>query len=272
MNKKLKVARPTPFCQLLNQYPHLKTNKFNLEDTLDMDIVVVNNSYPLPQVDYFSSYFRKHGGTPLPRVIFGIKNTAFKAMYEKAVAFRTLGENHITALKIYLGLQDFSIVPIFQAVYTKETSEGEYSVIGESDRYLYDTSTEVFVPYDELSGFEAAYQSNINIKHQQSSSFGTFIRGTDSEAVIYPFQTIYTLMYDNRNDGDEYILLTNALSIDKTTGKLLIKHSLLLLATATEHGLLDLKDKYANRSHLCPPGCGSITDFDIIHVGPTSCP
>lgn len=262
-----KNLRPTPFCDLILNFPFLK-DKINLEDTLDMQIAEVLAGSPLPQIENFNSYIRLNNGYTLPRIVFGIKHTAFKDLYLKAQGLVPAGSNHITALKINLGIKNGILFPVFIPICTVNDGNNNYTVIEYTEQYTYNYSAGLFEKCDDWKTLISDYQTSIAIRHNGGPQFENYILNSDSEAIIYPFQTIYTMILDS--SPYPFVLLTNSLATDKNSGALLCQHSILLMATSSSIGIIG-HNVYANRSHLCPP-CNIISDFDIIRLGPTTCP
>lgn len=256
------LVRPTPISDLLTEFTFL--TEMEQESKLDMALAVVPIMNPMPQIEQFKHHFKWKDHTSLDVIAMGIKNTAFQVLYQKALSKYQEGDTYITALRIHHGATDCSQVLFFSPVYLKSSDGINFNVI-EVGRYLYDDKKEEFVEF-YIPGLDTDYRGNILVKPSLSSAHGGFISGRDVESVTYSFQTIYTMIFDSLNYNKDYVTITNALPVDKETGDLLYKHSLLLMATETEHGTVDptFNGNYANRSHLCPPGCRKISDLDSI--------
>lgn len=254
------MSRPTPVTDLVTKFSFL--NNMGNEFLLDMEPAVVPTTNPMPQIIDFRLYFKWKDNTYLDFIAMGIKNTAFKKLYEKAYTKHTDGDVYLTALRIHHGASSYSQELFFSPIYLKSTDGGANFSVTELGRYMYDHQSETFIE-EVIPGIDVEYRANIQVK-PLAGSFGGFSSGTDVESVTYPFQTIYTMIFDSLAYNENYVTITNALPKDKATGNLLIKHSLLLMAAETEIGAVypTFHGNYANRSHLCPPGCRIISDLD----------
>jgi len=262
--------RPIPYAELIAEFPFLENN-MNLEDGLDMELAEVYKPPTLPVIVDFSQIVKlRNGNFPHPpnaAPVACIKNTAFEKLYKEALKLRKPGEQHVTALRISFGLTNTSheVKLLFQAVYAKLDTGKDYDVIENGEIYYYDEPSCTFELYALAEDVRRNYRRNVLVKHVGDQSPTAFIEGIDTESVTFPFQTIYTLMYDNR--PDDYILIYNALPANKEMSEVEYKHGLLLTSSDEEREkrkLLDFKNKYANRSHLCPPGCNKLRDLDVI--------
>ncbi|TSJ45381.1 hypothetical protein [Fluviicola chungangensis] len=255
------MSRPTPITQLVAKFPFL--NGMGNEFLLDMEPAVVPTTNPMPQIVDFRSHFKWKDNNYLDVIAMGIKNTALKDLYQKASSKYSNGDVYLTALRIHHGASGYSQELFFSPLYLKSTDGGVNFQVTELGRYMYDHQNEVFIE-GVASGVDIEYRTNIYVKPTLAGSFGNFSSGADVESVTYPFQTIYTMIFDSLTYNENYVTITNALPKDKATGNLLIKHSLLLMAAETEIGAIypTFHGNYANRSHLCPPGCRIISDLD----------
>ena len=270
MEQKKGAPRPTPFPALMNAFIYLK-DSINLEDQLDLQYAEVPNPPILPQISTFNNAFKLNNGpTTIPEVVVKIKKDAFKLLYDEVVKLRK-PENHITCLRIWHGLTklttEHKLKPLFQVIYTVKSATGQYSVVEGSEIYHYDGN--VFKPYSGAEDLRRNYRENIRIKKITGGSYDPLNVGLETESVTFPFQTIFTLILDNLPDNDDAVIIVNSLATNKEQTEIYHKHALLLFATKMEEdqkgteAFVIIKDKYANRSHLCPPGCDKILDFDL---------
>ncbi len=272
MEEKLLDPYPTPFCRIIDplNFPNLR-NKINLEDTLNLALAVVNDVDALPQIDQFNSFFKLKNGHNLPNPMVDIAYDAFEAMYTEAFKLRTADEKFITGLRIYYALTgaNFDVKLLFKPVcYNWNAAQNRYDFVEGTKKYFY-TVADGFKEYTGTENIERNYRDQISILHDGAGAFGNHDSTSDANSVTYPFQTIYTLMTDNKNDGDNFVTVKNAL-YRKPDGTLSAKHSLLL---RTIRVAVDFRDMYANRSHLCPPGCSFLTktELDVHSQGVTIC-
>lgn len=189
---------------------------------------------------------------------------AMEELYIEAGKISHTTQGHVTGLKIYFGVKTDSasgmqqIFPIYQPLYMqREQSE----IIGaavyhalEDRYYVFESDAIRQITNAEADEYREHYRQQVTIKHYEEHDFTDFRKDHDVEGVIFPFQTIFTLMYDN--DVQE-VYLYNAIR-KKNIGREGIWHCILLLPEEMElffgnGGILD--GKYANRSRLCPPDC-----------------
>jgi len=262
MKKNAIPKRQIPYDKLKVAFP-LVGDKINKETMLDMEIAEVEIIGTLPQTVRFYSIVRlKDTTVTLDMDILEIYKDAFATLYQDALSMYENNDHHITAVKIWLGLdQDLKMKPLFQPVYIKKNSEDEYNVYDHQNVYDYTGgSFQLCLSANEL---KKRYRDNIQLMHLGETQFQDFRQNIDTEAIIYPFQTIFTLLVDNL-DANDSVTLRNSIAINHTTEELNNKHCLLLYTTKRSDKIIEsFKDKYANRSHLCPPGCSKILDFDF---------
>ncbi|MDF3027991.1 MAG: hypothetical protein K0S23_2298 [Fluviicola sp.] len=262
-------TREIPYEDLKVVFPFLE-NKINLENKLEMEIAEVRMIDSLPQLSHFQNIVRlKDTTTPLNKDVLEIHRDAFKKLYLDSVAMPQATGNYITAVKIWLGLDvNNKLKPLFQPICIQKNNENDYLVHSNERVYHYDnskTNEEKFQPIaiTEVEGLKKRYRKGMEIFHLNETVFRNFIRDLDTEAVIYPFQTIYTLIFDNL-EANDCVTLRNSIATNRQSGNLDNKHSILLYATkAVDKEIRDFRNKYANRSHLCPPGSIEIADLDL---------
>jgi len=270
--EKLINPEPTPFCRLMEQenFPGLK-NRINLEDTLDLLLSVVEDVDGTEQITQFNSCFKLKNGNWLPNPMVNIAFDAFLTLYDEAYKLRKSDKNFITGLRIFYGLTgaNFEVKLLFKPVcYNWNAITSKYDCKEGTKKYYY--TADNFIPYTDTEDVEENYRHQILISDNCDEQFREYDSlKNDVLGVTYPFQTIYTLMADNKSDGDNIVMVKNAL-YRTSTGGLSAKHSVLLLTTLKA---AIFRDKFANRSHLCPPGCTELTRDELaVHFqGITTC-
>jgi hypothetical protein len=279
MNKLDKLLTTTNLCDVIAHYHPLLDDMLK-EDRLKLEFSELEDDSQNDRFKLFDNYIRHNQlNLYLDKDVFKIKDTAFNQLYNDAKSLHVDNtQRHVTALKIILGYDHGRISPLFQPVYTKRNTKGEYEIVNFGTVYAYDQNNHVFVP-DNTTTVVTNYQSEIRVKHDQENSFNRYIKDKDTTAVIFPFQTIYTLIYDNEIDGDDCIKLVNCLATDDAD-VFQQKHSIVLIAKMlntveifrNRKAMASFHNKFANRSHLCPPGCDAVTNYIIDKPGPTTCP
>jgi len=204
-------------------------------------------------------------------------------LYEKAKKMNNQA-HYITGLKMEFGLDKnkevsliYRPVKFFDRGVINDTTYNYESV--EGGMYRYEGGTSGFKLIDYLSREELiqTYKSKIRIKHSEilGDGYNSFIEGEDVESVIFSFQEIFALMYDNREDcanhnifeqSNDSILIYSAIQKDTVNPNLSTKHSLLLsLKEYDKYKKRErFEDKFANLGRLCPPNCVRKRRFTFI--------
>jgi hypothetical protein len=263
------AKREIPYSRLIVEFPFLK-NKINGEIKLDMEIAEVRMITNLPQVAQFSNVVRlKNTSITLNSDVIDIHKDAFEKLYADSVNMSQASGDYITAVKIWLGLEENNKLKLlFQPICIQKNNENDYLVCNHETIYFYDqskTNAEKFQPINTIDAeaLKKRYRKSMEIFHLNETIFRNFVKDFDTEAIIYPFQTIFTLIYDNLSANNS-VMLRNSIATNRQSGNLDNRHSILLYTTkAPEKEILDFKNKYANRSHLCPPCAGEISDLDL---------
>ncbi len=245
------------------------------EDTTNLDL------HPKPKEEAEAEikaceHYLKVGDTNINGLvpIEKIKRIAFLELYIKANDL--IGEgNYLTGLKIEFGIDlanNLSLVykPIRFYNGTSNLGSSTYDK-KEGVSFKYNNGENRFdsISEDERCALVLRYEEIIRIKHSDRTgdTHTNFIKGKDIESMIFSFQEIFALMYDNRSVGvnDIFdrpnvnpILFFNYVKKEKIDDYYSAKHSLLLspnLQPKVEIGILDFKNMYANLAHLCPPNC-----------------
>jgi len=288
-------------CEVLGNLSVYKPTMQN-EVRLNLALVPIEDDSSLPRFKQFDEFIRLGNDfIQLKRDIMKVKYDFFQELYFNAWSLSNGSSDYITALKMHFGFKNGGVTLIFQPLFTY--LEGTtYKVLESSAYYLYDdsnhtyTSTKVF-PTQLVTN----YRNIIRVKHPEEEGFNRFVDRHDVhgdvKAVIYPFQSIFALINDNILDRDDCISIRNCLATDNTAATETIqqRHSVVLIASKWKKEtnlflekylerlpekdskdllanlVFDMRDKFANRSHLCPPGCNEIYDYKI-ESAPYQCP
>ena len=265
--------RPIPYDELVMNFPFLK-DSINLEIKLDMEIAEIVMAATLPQVTGFYNIVRIKGSAiNLGKDILEVHKDSLKTLYSESIAMSQATGAYVTAVKIWLGLKaDLKMILLFEPICIQKNIENNYIVYDSGKIYYYDESEPdnklKFKNAVDAGSLKKRYRDNIEVLHLNETVFRDFVIDQDTEAVIYPFQIIFTLLSDNIVAND-CITLRNSIATNHQSGNLQNQHSLLLFTTKDAdkdkdlRSLANFKDKYANRSHLCPPGCREIADLDL---------
>lgn len=238
--------KPTPVANIINANSNLSL--MNNEDILNLEFAPLTKEYAEPEIDMTRTHVI--GGAFAPNeLITKIPKASFDILFERASKMRIGTESYVTGLKIYFGIDGNNIFPVFQPLYLKRITDvlGDNSYQEKGELHYVLNGSNAFVEakksdYDKIT----AYQKNVRILHSNEMNHSNF-RSGDTEGVIFPFQTIYTLLLDNSGSLDVY--LYNAFRLE-----LGVLQQCILLATKTKPFPKTIfENSYANRSHLCPP-------------------
>jgi hypothetical protein len=239
------------------------------EDPLLIDTMAVDSEAGDLRIRNCYTHLKIDGRTfgDSDRVIDTTKNgyTPFLKLYNIALAKAgSPAGDYLTGVKINLGIDNSGkISALYQAVGLNKSKiqdpnlppkKVQYDVTSDTDYYSYDSGSGTFELKTDLTSL-AAYKTKICIVHDNNAGTNctSFIAGTDVELIIFSFQEIFSLIYDNDSDT---ISICNAIEQDPSQTQTPVKHSLLLAPDGL--GLLSLKGVYANLAHLCPPNCNQI--------------
>lgn len=225
-----------------------RISDMNGEDRLDLEFVKLEPSTAEDEIDYCNDYLKTTDGELNP-LIEKIQSAHFEKLFNEVSKMRLPTESYLSGLKILFGLDEKQIVPMFQPVFLSRVTSG---VPG---NHTYIPKFGLYYNYDYTNGFSVAkegdfdrlsnYRKSIQIK-RQTGNYTAFNSKDDVEGVIFPFQTIYTLLNDNT---ENFANLYNAIRFVEGEAK----HCVLLTTQVAPFNFGLLEDKYANRSHLCPP-------------------
>lgn len=237
----------------------LNFTAFELEDQLDIDMSPVDPQVAQREIDACNEHLEINGA-PINHSIMSVPMSAITTLYNAAMALRTDTANFVTGLKMHLTIKDGLVSLLFQPLLMTRPAppvpigEPFYNVTAGAF-YAYDeaTRTVALCPSRDYPVLLANYRNDIRIKHRIDIDFTRFIPDMDTEAIIFPFQTIVALAKDN---GSNTIYFHNSIRLEPVGGGYSVKHCLLLSSILLQGN--SFKGKYANRSHLCPPSCNSI--------------
>lgn len=227
------------------------------EDSLDYEFSPVDSSTGGIEIEECNTHLAINGN-PINHLIATIDVTAMDTLYWAAVRLRNNTLNYVTGVKLSFGVQDGGVILIFQPLYMTTPPgvipEPFYNVTGGLN-YIFNSDTKAFEEASDslVSTLTADYRSMIRIKHRTDRTFTSYIPNADTDAVIFPFQTIYALINDNVGN---VVHFHNAIRKEPVGGAYSIQHAVLL----SSQYLLgnSFEGKYANRSHLCPPSCNKV--------------
>lgn len=235
------------------------------EDILNLALVPVNPGDGNKEIMDCLEYLRLNGQY-MEFLVQTVPLRAMEELYIEAGKIPHTVHGHVTGLKIYFGIKADSVTggpmqqifPIYQPLYMqREQSDVLGSTIYhalEDKYYVFESDVIRQITHAEADEYREHYRQQVTIKHYGENDFSDFRRDHDVEGVIFPFQTIFTLMHDNEVPE---VYLYNAIR-RKNNGQDGIWHCVLLLPEEMElffgnGGILD--GMYANRSRLCPPDC-----------------
>ena len=244
--------RPTPIAEIIAKNPQL--NNLESEDILDLAAIptprdtgnfeILNCNNFLELNDQYVEFLAAQATCD-----------AFDKLFFEASKMWNGTDNYITGLKIYFGMTQTGsniITPIFQPLHMRKFSpNGSYSIVGEGSLYALDNGEFLAITPEEFTTRTDMYKDEIRIK-RNGPSLPYFKPGVDVEAVIFPFQTIFTLIHDN--PGLSGVFFYNAIRKSTIKQENIAQHCMLLFYSEM-YVWTDMYDKYANRSHLCPPDC-----------------
>lgn len=245
--KKILGPEPTPMPEILRKFPEVQD--MDSEDVLDLEFVAMGQADAEDEINDCDEYLRINSSSGfIDQFVMKIKNDHFEELFSDATQMHVGSESYVTGLKIFFGLNGSKIYPVFQPIYSCRTTSGS------PGNHTYVPKFGLHYIYHYIGGFKIArkshfdkilnYRNNVEIK-RSTGNFTKFDSKNDVEGVIFPFQTIYTLMNDNNENS---VLLYNAIRMEQGEAKHCI-----LLTTQIKPFKYIFEDKYANRSHLCPP-------------------
>jgi hypothetical protein len=255
------LIEPTPIEEIIEYYRDKcpSFSRLRSEDVLDLGD---------KSVDGDSGRFRIENAQR--RIIF--KNaTSFTPIYPEVASLsveeiekflikasdlpKNLCDHYITALAIHFGHEtEGKITPLYEVMrleWNEEDIESEMDVFNlarSKGLYLSAIDAENNSQADTI--LKDHYRQNVLIQHgrNQNANYEVFDKGKDSEYVVIPFQVILALMVAHKID-QVYLLNTLTIRVHAKS----YRHGLILYFEEFAEKFVPVLDKYANRSHLCPP-------------------
>lgn len=269
------IPEPTPVEALVQNANDVISKKslfiqnLLLEDVLNLTLVPINPELGDLEIASYSTHVRIDGQEVRP-LVTTISASAFENMFLDAGTMYQKGDHYVSGLRIYFGLNaEEAEIPYLYPVYRPlfmsrvaafaETSTGEYDPEA-GNAYVFSEGRFKPITQEEADFLIANYKSQVTIKHYGEEEFTPFRQDADVESLEFPFQTIFTLMYDN---AVEDVYLYNAIRPQNNGIDGVWQCILLLPAEANAFFQSnDMKGKYANRSKLCPPDC-SVVMYEV---------
>ena len=179
--------------------------------------------------------------------------------------------NYVCGLRMHLGfdpnLSDTAILrPIYEPLLLKREDDDTYSIAENEEPvlFLYHNGAFEQVSTGLLNDYTASYRNRIRVLIPETEEFRPFWPGYDTESLIFPFQTLFTLEQENYNyENGGYpstLYLCNAgRNITPCSSEHKdVKHCLIILPwhpSFSQDPVSSMQGMYANRSRLCPPDC-----------------
>ena len=263
-------VEPTPVLNITAKFSQFPTlNQLEKEDLLDLQMIPLEKPEGDLAVNNAQSYL-KINNQPIDMVVNNLPIVELVELFNEVNRLRKNPlVRYLTGIQIYFGSQDNKLFLIYQPVYMEWVDydgAGQndlYKVIGRCGMYSFNTENNQFV-LDTTNQSEiwiSNYKQLIRIKHNDIT--GTvhekFIPYHDTESLIFPFQTIFTLLHDN--DG-EIVEIRNSIAKVNYDVTNKVKHRVLLYVEPSV-GVEAFDQKYANRSHLCPPCNGVNLGYNL---------
>ncbi len=251
---------------------HEEFKEVSKEDLLDVQMSIMDEEDVHRYVEKCMNCLRIFDERPDPESIVKIPLSAFEGLFLEATRKRLHDNRYITALKIFMGSQEnVGIVPIFQPAYLKRarydavTQKELYQIpsYGYGRCYKFVEANSMFeeIGRDERMKLIESYKTeSMEIIRQEGEPLSRFKQDTDVESCLFPFQTLFKLIQETPSDS---IFLTNAIReviVDNTYEN---KHVFIVSGEKINFEGPEIKAKFANRSHLCPP-CNAVDfGFDV---------
>jgi len=245
------------------------------EDVLQNDFTIVEIATAISEMAKCKDHLQINGLpiADLNLTMNSIRYNAFDKLFDSATKLRgTSTQRYVTGLRVHLGIKNSEIVLLFQPtclIKSANINEPNRYYAFDGLYYVYDDSDlqEKFVPATEEQLVYITNYQGIKIKHYGKDIFEPPIANVDTTSIIVPFQVIYSLVYENANHTDVFLFNAIVTGIDKL-------HHTVLMGTGNDSAdktfFSEYTGKYANRSHLCPPG-NYVETLVIARQGPTIC-
>lgn len=199
-------------------------------------------------------------GAQIPEQLASVSFSALDVLYQEVTSFCSTNKDCLTALRIYFGASNDSgsaemklfFEPLFLAFQSTDSTTGErlYNVTETGNLYSYSGSTFDLETPANLTSAQTLFEGELTLKHTSTSaSFNGFVKGTDVESGVIPFQTIFALLNDN---GNTEFNIRHCVDLEDKTGIEEVKETIILSAPElSSNG--DFAGKYANRTLKNPP-------------------
>jgi hypothetical protein len=194
----------------------------------------------------------------------------FLELYQYAKNEAAGSAGYITALRMHLGLNTADkLCILYQPVgLTIDADQSQlpagtvrYAVKESGRYYFYDPINKKFGKAGDTSCL-GRYMELIKIRRTNAitAKYYSYEADVDTQAIIFPFQEIFTLLHDNDLAERNTFSVYSSIAEEKKDGALRIKHSLVMAPTGTGPKIFEgaLKGVYANLAHLCPPHCKKV--------------
>ncbi|WP_343747206.1 hypothetical protein [Fluviicola sp.] len=265
----------TPFEELIELHEFL--DPIQNEDQLSLELADVDVAEANNRIMNCRAYLQLNA-QPIPYPIGNgmIDKTELDVLFNLILNYvPATPKKYITVLKIILGSKEvstgvFEIHPIFQPMvliwngYYPNSNNHEFIRADSNPSELFQLdATNKFIPATpaERDRFVKNYREKILIKHSDTENHEKYRDGVDVKEVVFPFQTIYTVMEENNST---IFGLSNC--IQKIIHQEInpVKHAILISSPDNHpHTPGPFTGKYANRSHLCPPCNAATFGYDL---------
>ena len=264
----------TPFEELIEN--HAVLDPIQNEDQLSLELADVNSVEANKRITNCRTYLELNGQPVSYEIGNGlIDRIELDSLFNLTLQYvPTTPKKYITVLKIILGSKEndeglFEIHPIFQPMvliwneYYPNSNNHGYVRSDNSPNILYQLENNRLIgtTLAQKNLWVQNYKDRIRIKHNDLENHATFRAGVDVMEVVFPFQTIYTLMKENNNDKFNLHNCIQKITHQETNP---VKHAILISSPYNNPNTLgEFSGKYANRSHLCPPCNGVTLGYDL---------
>lgn len=217
------------------------------------------------EIEEFPRMVYLKNNTNVPMRIHAIKNEHFCDLYDAAVAIAASAANctkNIPALRIYLASKsDFSAMeliyePVALCHVAAIGNEDEFVITAASSPKYYVYTGATFTPVADTSA-AVLYRENQRIKRSSTATVDSFDKNKDVRTLIFAFQEIGKLIYDN---AEPEVTVWSAITKKKiAVNDSSHSHSILMgpkqIGPAKKRFLTSFNLVYANLAHLCPANC-----------------
>lgn len=229
------------------------------EDELNLSSSIINTTEGAIRTANGRNLIRL-AGAQIPEQLDSVSFSALDPLYQEVTSFCSTDKNCLTALRIYFGASNESgsakmklfFEPLFLAFQSTDPTTGErlYNVTETGNLYSYSGSTFDLETPANLTSAQTLFEGELTLKHSPTSaSFNGFVKGTDVESGVIPFQTIFALLNDN---GNTEFNIKHCVDLEDKTGIEEVKETI-ILSTSELSSNGAFAGKYANRVKNSPP-------------------